>query len=101
MYKFGEVILARVQYVDTFEIKPRPAVVLFEEFGNIVCAGITSNLEMEGIPLSKSEGAITDSIIKLNSIVTVSEEMVSRKLFHLSEKKKRLLKEEFIKRLSQ
>ena len=66
MYKLGDVILAEIQFADTYEVKTRPAVVLFEEYGNIVIAGITSNLEMEGIRLSKKEGAIKDSIIKLN-----------------------------------
>ena len=46
MHKTGDVILAQIQFTDTFEIKTRPAVVLFEEFGNIVVVGITSNTEM-------------------------------------------------------
>ena len=49
MYSFGDVVLANVQFTDTFEIKTRPALVLFEDFGNIVVAGITSNTEMKGI----------------------------------------------------
>ncbi len=32
--KFGEVILAEVQFVDTHEIKSRPCVVLFKEYWN-------------------------------------------------------------------
>ena len=32
MLKFGDVILAEIQFTDTFETKKRPAVVLFEEF---------------------------------------------------------------------
>ena len=68
MHKFGEVILSKVQYTDTFEIKKRPALVLFEDKGNIVVLGITSNLNMTGIPLTKKEGAIKESIIKLNYI---------------------------------
>ena len=65
MLKSGDVILAKVQFTDTFEVKIRPAVVLFEEFDNVVVAGITSNLKMEGIPLTKKEGAVKDSVIKL------------------------------------
>ena len=30
----GDVVLANVQFTDTFEIKKRPCVVLFEEFNN-------------------------------------------------------------------
>ena len=36
MHKFGEIILANIQFTDTFEIKKRPALVLFEEYGNVL-----------------------------------------------------------------
>ena len=99
MLKPGDVIVASVQFTDTAEVKTRPAVVLFEELGNVVVAGITSNLKMKGIPLSKDEGAIKDSVIKLNYIFTISDEMVSKVIFHLSKKKKHLIFEELNKRL--
>lgn len=99
MYKLGDVVLAQVQFADTFEIKTRPAVVLFEEYGNIIVAGITSNIKMEGIPLSKKEGAIKDSIIKLNYIFTISNKMIKKQLFSLSEEKKKILVTELVKRL--
>ena len=89
----GEVILVKLQFVGSSEIKIRPAVVLFEEYGNIVVVGITSNLSMNGIPLSKKEGAIKDSIIKINYIFTISQEMITKTLFHLNSKKKRVLYE--------
>lgn len=41
MPKSGDVILATVQFTDTDEVKIRPAVVLFEELGNVVVAGVT------------------------------------------------------------
>ena len=99
MYKTGDVILAQVQFTDTFEIKRRPAAILFEEYGNIVVAGITSNTEMKGIRLTKQEGAIKESVIKLNYIFTISEKMVEKNLFSLSTEKKKLLISELIKRL--
>jgi mRNA interferase MazF len=99
MLKAGDVIIASVQFTDTDEVKIRPAVVLFEELGNVVIAGVTSNLKMKGIPLTKSEGAIKDSVIKLNYIFTVSNEMVSKVIFHLSEKKKHLIFDELSKKL--
>jgi mRNA interferase MazF len=95
----GDVVIARVQFTDTFEIKKRPALVLFEEFDNIVVAGITSNLKMEGIPLSKDEGAVKDSIIKLNYIFTISKSMIFKTLFHLNKEKKHLVFDEMTKRL--
>lgn len=99
MRKLGEVVLADVQFTDTFEVKTRPAVVLFEEYGNVVVAGVTSNLEMKGIPLYKKEGAIKDSVIKLNYIFTISERMIKKILFLLTAEKKRLLVSELVKKL--
>lgn len=99
MYRFGNVILAQVQYTDTFEIKKRPALVLFEEQGNMVVMGITSNLKIQGIPLHKKEGAIKDSIIKLNYIFTISEKMVEKILFSISKEKKEIVKSELIKKI--
>lgn len=99
MHRFGDVILAQIQFVDTFEVKKRPAVVLFEEYGNVVVAGITSNVEMKGIPLLKKEGAVKDSVIKLNYIFTISEKMIEKKLFSLSSERKKMIIQELTKRL--
>lgn len=101
MYKPGDVILTQIQFIDTFEIKKRPALVLFEEHNNIVVAGITSNMEMEGIPLTKNEGAVKDSVIKLNYIFTISSVMIEKRLFHLTKEKKRLVFEELNKKLKE
>ena len=101
MPKLGDVILASVQFTDTNEVKTRPAVVLFEELGNIVIAGITSNLKMKGIPLTKSEGALKDSVIKLNYIFTISSEMASKVILHLSKEKKQLIFDELSKKLNE
>lgn len=100
MLKSGDVILAQIQFIDTFEIKKRPALVLFEEFDNVVVAGITSNLEMKGIPLKKEEGAVKDSVIKLNYIFTISKAMISKTLFHLNKEKKCIVFNELTKRLN-
>jgi hypothetical protein len=97
----GDVVLAQVQFTDTFEVKKRPALVLFEELDNIVVAGITSNTKMKGIPLSKEDGIIKDSVIKLNYIFTVSTAMISKILFHLNAKKKQMVFNELQKRLSE
>ena len=99
MHRPGDVILAFVQFTDSAGIKVRPAVVLFEEFGNIVVAGITSNPKMKGIPLSRKEGAVKDSVIKTNYIFTISEKMVKKKLFSLSREKREKLFNALYKRL--
>jgi len=99
MYKSGDILLTKVQFTDTFEIKTRPVLALFEEFDNVVVAGITSNLEMKGIPLTVKEGAVKESIIKVNYIFTVSRMMIEKKLFSLSKEKKRLVYDELVKKL--
>ena len=99
MLRSGDIVLARVQFTDTFEIKKRPALVLFEEFDNVVVAGITSNLQMGGVPLSKKEGAVKDSVIKLNYIFTISKKMIFKNLFHLSKEKKQMIYNRLIEKL--
>ena len=99
MLKSGDVILTRIQFADTFEVKTRPALFLFEEYGNIIVAGITSNKKMQGVPLLKKEGAIKDSIIKLNYIFTISREAISKILFHLNSEKKKIVFNELVKKL--
>lgn len=99
MHKAGEVVLTKVQFTDTFEVKRRPALVLFDEFDNVVVAGITSNIEMKGIPLTKKEGAVKDSVIKLNYIFTVSEVMIEKILFSLSKDKKQIVFDGLVEKL--
>lgn len=100
MLKPGDVVLTRVQFTDTFEVKTRPVLVLFEEFGNVVIAGITSNTGMKGISLTKKDGAIKDSVIKLNYIFTVSTSMIEKTLFSLSAEKKKQVFIELTRSLS-
>ncbi|MBI2668648.1 type II toxin-antitoxin system PemK/MazF family toxin [Candidatus Woesearchaeota archaeon] len=89
MLKSGDVVLAEIQFADTFEVKKRPALVLFEELGNVIVAGITSNTDMKGVSLLKKDGAIKDSVIKLNYIFTISQAMIEKILFSLSTGKKK------------
>jgi len=91
MFKAGDVVLARIHFTDTHDIKTRPAVVLFEELDNVVVAGVTSNPKMNGVPLTTKEGAVKDSVIKLNYIFTISKVMISKVLFQLSSEKKRVI----------
>ena len=100
MFESGDVVLAKIQFTDSFETKKRPAVILFEELGNIIVAGITSNTHMQGIALSKKEGAIQDSVIKTNYIFTLTEKAVEKKLFRLTNEKRMQLFESLNQRLS-
>ena len=101
MLKSGDVILAKVQFADTFETKSRPALILFKEYENIILAGVTSNKNMKGIALSRKDGAMKDSVIKLNYIFTISENMISKTLFHLSNEKKEEVYSQLAKKLKQ
>jgi len=96
----GDVVLAEVQFTDTYEIKKRPALVLFEDFNNVVVAGITSNLNMEGIPLTKKEGAIKDSVIKTHYIFTIHKSLIKKSLFSLNAKKRKLVYDVLVQKLS-
>jgi len=89
-----------VQFTDTFEVKKRPAVVLFEELDNVVVAGVTSNTRMQGVPLSRADGAARECVIKVNYIITLASMMVERKLFSLSAAKRRELHEALLARLA-
>lgn len=99
MPKAGDVIITRVQFADSEGSKIRPALVLFEELGNIVIAGITTNLQMKGIRISTDEGAAQDSVIKLNYIFTITGGAIIKTVFQLSPEKKHLVFEEFVKKL--
>ena len=99
MLKSGDIVLTKVQFTDTFEIKKRPALVLFEEYDNVVVAGVTSNVEMKGIKIKKKEGAVKDSVIKLNYIFTISKIMIEKVLFSLSKEKRKIVFDELIKKL--
>ena len=91
VFKPGEVVLSYFPFVGSAEIKVRPAVVLFEQFGNIVVAGITSNPKMKGIPLTQKEGLPVDSVIKTNYIFTIGESSITKRLMHLSPSKRGIL----------
>lgn len=99
-YKFGDILLAQVQFTGTNEIKARPVFVLFQEFDSIVVIGITSNPHVRGVPLTQEEGLVKDSIIKLNYIMTISESMVKKYICSAREEKKRIVKEEILKRIT-
>ncbi len=99
MPRSGDVIITRVRFADTEGSKIRPALVLFEDLDNVVIAGITTNLRMKGIPLSKVEGAAQESIIKLNYIFTITNDAILKTVFHLSKEKKQMVLSEITGKL--
>lgn len=99
MPKAGDVIITRVRFADNEGSKIRPALVLFEELGNVIIAGITTNLRMKGIGIAKSEGAAQDSVIKLNYIFTITNDSILKTVFTLSGEKREMVLEELHKRL--
>ena len=99
-HKSGDVVLAQLQFTDTFTIKKRPAVILFQERGNIVVAGITSNTHMQGVSLSTKDGIAKPSVVKVNYLFSIAKEMIVKELFHLPKHKKKEVYEALDKRLS-
>ena len=99
MPESGDVIITRVKFTEGEGSKIRPALVLFEEMGNLVIAGITTNTRMKGIPISTGEGAAQDSVIKLNYIFTITNEAIVKTVFRLNREKKQLVLGELVKRM--
>ena len=95
----GDVVITRVKFTEGGGSKIRPALILFEEMGNLVIAGITTNASMKGIPISTDEGAAQNSVIKLNYIFTITNEAIIKTVFRLSREKKLLVLGELVKRL--
>lgn len=91
-YNSGDLVLARVQFTDTYETKKRPALILWSDFSNVVVAGVTSNLSMEGINLKKQKGLPFDSVIKMNYIFTVTHGMIEKKLCQILPSTKKVVK---------
>ena len=100
MPKAGDIVITRVRFADNEGSKIRPALVLFEEFGNVVIAGISTNFHMKGISINRSDGAAQDSVIKLNYIFTITNDAILKTVFHLSKQKKALVLQELIQRLN-
>ncbi|GAB6887857.1 hypothetical protein JCM13304A_13550 [Desulfothermus okinawensis JCM 13304] len=96
--KFGDIVLVEVPFTDKLETKLRPSLVLFEEFNNVVIAGITSNRKVEGILIPRNEGLIVDSVLKLNYVFTVSKNRIRRRLTSLSEERKKIVCQNLLRR---
>jgi len=98
-HEFGDVVLVDAQFIDRKESKVRPALVLYSEQGNTAVSAITSNPTRRGIPLTKKEGAVLDSIIKINYLFTIPDSFVIRQLFTVGYQKREMIKSAFLKRL--
>jgi hypothetical protein len=84
MFKSGDVVLLNAQFTNKVGHNKRPGLVLFEKLGNVVALGITSNMKMGGISLTKEEGVVVDSIILTNYVLTVSRKRIIKKLFSVT-----------------
>ncbi len=99
MYEAGDIVISYVPFADTDGLKVRPAVILFAAYGNIVMAGITCNPHMKGIPLTKEDGVVEDSVIKTNYIFTASEARIKKKVTKLSLSKRKLVFDSMVSHL--
>jgi mRNA-degrading endonuclease toxin of MazEF toxin-antitoxin module len=100
-YKAGDVVLLQVQFPDSYQVKVRPALILYTHLGNIIIAGITSNTQMKGIILSKKDGMIKESIIKTNYIFTTVPNIIKKKLTTLTKVKRQEVMQAMHKHLAQ
>ncbi len=100
MHKAGDVVLAWVQFTDTAEQKKRPALVLFEELGNVVVAGITSNKAMKGIVIGPKDGLMKEGVIKPNYIFTITSAAIEKTLCTLPPAKRREVHAALMEKLS-
>jgi hypothetical protein len=55
---------------------------------------------MNGIRISKNEGAAQDSVIKLNYIFTITNEAIIKTVFQLSSEKRNVVFDELMKKFS-
>ncbi len=99
MPRAGDIVITRVRFADNEGSKIRPALILFEEHGNVIIAGITTNLRMKGIHIVRSEGTAQDSVIKLNYIFTITNDSILKAVFTLSKEKREIVLEELYKKL--
>jgi len=86
--KAGQVVLIDFSFIDNSSSKVRPALVLYSDYDNIILAAITSNLKHSGIKLTKADGLLKDSIIKLNSIFTIPKHLIIMNVCSLNLKKR-------------
>lgn len=87
--KAGQVVLIDFPFIDNSSSKVRPAVVLFSDYDNIILAAITSNLNAQGIKLTKEDGLFKDSVIKLNYIFTLPKDLIIMHISNLNTDKRK------------
>ncbi len=93
-------ILARVKFTDSGNSKICLALILFEEFGNVIIAGIMTNTRMSGIGMLKKQGAAQDIVIRLNYIFTITNPAILKTVFLLSTEKRNLFFDDLAKQPS-
>ena len=100
MYSSGDIILAYVQFTDSNNLKKRPALILYKDYNNYIVSGITSNLNMKGIFLTKKDGLVKNSVLKINYIFTIPKSFILKKISTLDIEKRKIVYDEFLKNLN-
>ena len=98
MPKAGDVVITRIRSADYEGSKIRPALVLFDEPGDIVIVGISTNLKMERIPIIMSGGTAQDNVIKPNYFFTNGNTII-KTVFYLNKAKNYVVIKELRKKL--
>jgi len=100
LFKAGQVVLIDSPFTSSSGHKLRPALIVNITRVDVIILPITSNLNADGVLITKKEGAAEDSIIKLNNIFTIYNSEIKHIFFELTKEKKREVYTELIKRFS-
>jgi hypothetical protein len=100
LLKAGQVVLIDSPFTSSSGHKLRPALIIYSIRDDVIILPITSNLNSDGILITKKEGAAEDSMIKLNNIFTIYNSEIKHVFFELTKEKKREVYVELIKRFS-
>jgi len=97
LFKAGQVVLIDTPFTNPPGHKLRPALIISILRDDVIILPITSNLNANGVLITKKDGAVEDSIIKLNNIFTIYYSEVKHIFFELNKEKKREVYTELIK----
>ena len=100
MYSSGDIVITFVPFTDSNNLKKRPALILYKDYNNYIVSGITSNLNMKGIILTKQDGLIKDSVLKTNYIFTIPKTFILKKITKLNKSKRKIIYDEILKNLN-
>ena len=88
MFKKGDIVVIPVPFTDNATVKKRPAVVLFNNFGDVLVAQITSkvysdNLSFKLMPADVSVALPKQSYVRIYKLFVMQEYLIEKKVSEL------------------